>query len=85
MHSDILCIFAIPLTSFYDKLGEYAFEGTKKSLKRCLVFIICLSICLIFVVLNLIWFTGYLSWRIDPIFATWYELKEYIEFVLGVN
>ena len=73
MHCDILCIFALPLASFFE--NSYALlkrSGRTRSagaLRAAVVF--SYVVCCFFVILNIIWFYGCLEWKISPNFATW--------------
>ena len=85
MHCDILCVFAIPMASFFDNSIHILKE--KKNNKnvialKCMV-IFTNTICCIFIILNIIWFCGSLEWKINPNFATWYQLKSYLQETLS--
>ncbi len=86
MHCDILCVFALPLAAFFDNSIRIWQETARKKnaayVRAAVVFVY--AACAFFVILNLIFFSGCLEWKISPNFATWHQMKSYIaEIFLG--
>lgn len=78
MYCDILCIFSLPLASFFHNLDELSYvSNTGEELKTINRYIsgICYIICFLCVVLNMAWINGTRSGAISDNFGTWYDLK----------
>lgn len=78
---DILCIFALPLAVYFDKLNEwlkYLFAEKKTVMywAPCLGYVFA---C-VFIILNLAMIRGVYQDRINANFATWFELKTWLSY-----
>lgn len=79
MYCDVLCIFAVPLASFFYNLNEWTYKpksakGYSEIIHRY-VPIVCYTVVIFFVVLNLVWINGVRSGNISNNFGTWYDLR----------
>ncbi len=78
---DVLCIFALPLAVYFDKLHEwlqvlFAEKKTYLYWAPCLGYVFA---CL-FIILNLAIIRGVYKDRVNANFATWFELKTWLSY-----
>ena len=81
---DVLCIFALPLAVYFDKLHEwlkdlFAAKKTSMCWAPCLGY----ALACLFIILNLAIMRGVYKRRVNDHFATWFELKSWLSYCVS--
>lgn len=78
MFCDVLCIFAIPLASFFNGLEVWQHQSEETGYLKHIVLVLCYILVTLLVLVNVVWIKGVREYRISENLASWYQLRTYL-------